>query len=579
MAEGTRMGWRHAWREGAVALMAAGTLLGCGEDTPLEAGGPDGPVIVRDVEGLRADVVEEDGVGVMLRDDTRLEARVFRPAAEGTYPVIMAFTAYGKHITPDEYPAAVTYGELPGFDPGTFEVSPWTAWEAPDPATWVPLGYAVVFVDVRGYHASEGEASLLSAQDGADFYDVIEWAGAQPWSDGNVALMGVSYLAISQWVAAGESPPSLRAVVPWEGQTDSFREVIFHGGVPETAFTSFWLDRLRNQANIPAIPTVALLQTLQIQGVEAYRTTAPVQSIALERVTVPALICATWSDHGLHSRGSFEAYKQIRSEEKWLFTHGRQKWAVFYSDEALAMQRQFLDHFLKGEDTGIEDVGRVRLEVRESLETFTVRYEDDWPIPRTEYRALYLDAATGALSADLPETEEETRYLPLTEAATFTLTFDEDTELTGNMKLRLWVSTSEGTDMDLFVGIEKLDASGEVVTFFGKAGFAEHPVALGWLRASERALDEARSTPAQPWLSHENPQPLAPGEIVPVDIEILPSSTLFRAGETLRVRVQGADLFEHPTLGHDFSDDVNVGEHTIHTGGEHDSHLLVPVVP
>ena len=77
-------------------------------------------------------------------------------------------------------------------------------------------------------------------------------------------------------------------------------------------------------------------------------------------------------------------------------------------------------------------------------------------------------------------------------------------------------------------------------------------------------------------LRHDDPQPLTPGEIVPVDVEILPSSTLFRAGESLELVVQGADLFEHPALGHAYSRDVNQGTHTIHTGGEYDSHLLVP---
>ena len=202
-----------------------------------------------------------------------------------------------------------------------------------------------------------------------------------------------------------------------------------------------------------------------------------------------------------------------------------------------------------------------------------------WPLARTEYRELHLDPTSGALS-DAPVAEAgAVEYAPLTEAATFEITFDEDTELTGNMKLRLWVSTSDGSDMDLFVGVHKLDAAGDEVHFFAKAGYTMGPVAMGWLRVSERALDEELSTPWQPVLSHDNPQPLTPGEIVPVDIEILPSSTLFRAGESLRLVVQGADLFEHPSLAHTYSQDVNVGTHTIHAGGEYDSHLLVPVIP
>ena len=537
------------------------------------------PVIIRDIEAIRDQVIVEDDVGVVVRDGTRLSAKVFRPAEEGEYPVIMMLTAYGKDRGPDQYPAAIEHARLPGFDFGTIEVSEWTSWEAPDPATWVPLGYAVVYLDVRGYFASEGEASVISPQDGVDFYDAIEWAGAQEWSNGNVGLLGVSYLAISQWVAATANPPSLKAIAPWEGQTDALREVLYHGGVPETEFVEFWINRVFDGANTPPLPFPPDVILDIHPDIQAFRPFVPPAGIALGEVAAPALICASWSDHGLHTRGSFEGYKQIQSEQKWIFNHGRAKWDVFYGDEALAAQQQFFDHFLKGEDNGMEELRSIRLEVRETLDDYEVRYEDEWPIARTEYRELYLDGVSRALAGELSAEEAAAAYAPLAEAATFTITFDEDTEVTGNMKLKLWVSTTEGTDMDLFVGVEKLNAQGEPVHFHGKAGFAETPAALGWLRVSERALDEARSTPAQPWLSHDDPQPLTPNEIVPVEVEILPSSTLFRAGESLQVIVQGQDLFEHPSLAHNHSDDVNQGTHTIHTGGQYDSHLLVPVIP
>lgn len=571
---------RPAW----IAVCVAGAIVagGCGDGaqdaSPTGPEEPAGAVRIRNIDDIRGDVIVEEDVGVVVRDGTRLSARVFRPAAaEGRAPVIMAFTAYGKDRGPDQYPAAIGYAERPDFESGTIEVSTWTSWEAPDPATWVPLGYAVVYVDVRGYFASEGDASVLSPQDGQDFYDAIEWAAAQAWSNGNVGLMGVSYLAISQWVAATTNPPSLKGIIPWEGQTDSLREVLYHGGVPETAFTEFWINRVNTSANTPPLPPVDVLQTL-LPDLQVLGPLIPTSGIALEQVRVPALICASWSDHGLHTRGSFEAYKRIQSEEKWIFNHGRAKWDVFYSDEAVRAQRQFFDHFLKGEDNGMDDVPSIRLEVRETREDYRVRYEDDWPIARTEYRELYLDAASGVLGPNRPDDEAVARYAPLSEAASFTLTFDEDTELTGNMKLRLWVSTTAGTDMDLFVGVEKRNAAGEAVPFSAKAGYALGAVALGWLRVSERALDPERSTPWQPWLSHEDPRPIEPDQIVPVEIEILPSSTLFRAGESLRLVVQGQDLYGHPALAHDFSDDVNLGTHSIYAGAEFDSHLLVPVV-
>lgn len=563
-----------------MCAVCASLVLGCSDagsdETPPE---DRPPLVIRDIEAIRDQVIVEEDVGVVVRDGTRLSAKVFRPASEGTFPVIMMLTAYGKDRGPDQYPRAIEFGERPDFDSGTIEVSEWTSWEAPDPATWVPLGYAVVYLDVRGYHASEGEASVISPQDGEDFHDAIEWAGAQGWSNGNVGLMGVSYLAISQWVAASANPPSLKAIAPWEGQTDALREVLYHGGVPETAFVEFWINRVFDGANTPPLPLPVDVILDIHPDIQAFRPFVPPAGIALDQVAAPALICASWSDQGLHTRGSFEAYKQIPSEQKWIFNHGRAKWDVFYSDEAIAAQQQFFDHFLKGEDNGMDEVRSIRLEVRESLKEYRVRYEDEWPIARTEYRELYLDAASGTLGGELPAEAAVADYAPLSEAATFTLTFDEDTELTGNMKLKLWVSTTEGTDMDLFVGIEKLNAQGEAVHFHGKAGFAETPAALGWLRVSERSLDLDRSTSWQPWLSHDNPQPITPNEIVPVEVEILPSSTLFRAGESLQVVVQGHDLFEHPSLAHDHSDDVNLGTRSIHTGGQYDSHLLIPVVP
>ena len=120
---------------------------------------------------------------------------------------------------------------------------------------------------------------------------------------------------------------------------------------------------------------------------------------------------------------------------------------------------------------------------------------------------------------------------------------------------------------------------GEEVNFYAKTGYRLGPVAIGWLRVSERELDQEKSTPWQPVLTHENPQPLSPEELVPVEIEILPSSTLFLKGESLQLVIQGVDLFEHPVLAHGNSNNVNVGIHSIHTGSQYDSHLLIPVIP
>ncbi|MEM1432591.1 MAG: CocE/NonD family hydrolase [Pseudomonadota bacterium] len=571
-----------------IGLLLSGALLlsGCGQERkPPAVADPafldpvTGTVTLIDTAPLEERIRIEENVGITLRDGTRLSARVFRPAAAGAYPVIMAFTAYGKDRGPLQYPAVLNVGTDPDFDLGKFAVSEWTSWEAPDPAFWVPEGYVVIYVDSRGYGGSAGDASILSQRDGEDFFDAIEWAGTQSFSNGNVGLSGVSYLAIAQWVAASANPPHLKAITPWEGQSDNYREVLFHGGIPETAFTAFWLQRMRSLAHTSPLPPdfimnfarqrPLLMKTLQARF-------QPPSGIRLKDIRVPALICATWSDQGLHTRGSFEGFKQIASEQKWLFTHGRKKWETFYSAEALTTQKAFFDHFLKAADNGFDRRAPVRLEVRESLDAYTVREAQGWPLPDTESRALFLDATSGELARTLPSAVAQRRYNPRTERAEFRFSFAEDTELTGNMKLKLWVSTDQGDDMDLFVGIEKLNAAGESVPFYAKTGYRKGMVAMGWLRASHRELDAARSTALQPVLLHEQEQTLDLGEVAPVEIEILPSSTLFRAGETLRVIVQGRDLIEHPMLAHAYT--VNEGAHIIHTGGRYDSHLLVPVV-
>lgn len=164
------------------------------------------------------------------------------------------------------------------------------------------------------------------------------------------------------------------------------------------------------------------------------------------------------------------------------------------------------------------------------------------------------------------------------DGAVFAFTFDAPTELVGNMKLKLWVSADGADDMDLEVGVKKFDRLGNEVFMADYNHMETGQVASGWLRVSHRELDEARSTPQQPWHSHENMQKLAAGEIVPVEVEILPSGTAFAAGDQLRLVVQGHEILQFGYRNH-HDDSVNAGHHILHAGGQYDSHLLVPVIP
>ena len=200
-----------------------------------------------------------------------------------------------------------------------------------------------------------------------------------------------------------------------------------------------------------------------------------------------------------HLRGVLRAWERVSTppQYKWFYTHGRYKWREYQSVGGHAIQKKFFDHFLKGIDSGIMETARVRLEVRENLYDSIVRYENEWPIARTKYTKLHLDAATGTLNFDRvrgPRTISYNSEDPNSRAL-FKITFDKDTELTGQMKLKLWVSPNNANDMDLFVTLRKLDAYGHEVRFDAWEASGYWSVDLGWLRLSWRELDKKESRP------------------------------------------------------------------------------------
>jgi predicted acyl esterase len=518
---------------------------------------------------------QERDLPVVMRDGVRLFANLFRPTADGPHPVILSVTPYGKDKLPDRL--ATFFMRLSGVKFGKVNCSQVTGFESPDPAYWVQQGYAVLQADVRGMHTSEGQAGVLRQQDAEDYYDLIEWAATQSWCTGRVGLMGVSYLAMSQWYAAALKPPHLSAIVPWEGVTDLYRELAFHGGIPETKFIPLWSKVRLQRGHNRKFPMAEdfLAQTEAHPLDDAYwLSKRPI----LENIEVPALVCANWSDHGLHTRGSIEGFERISSRQKWLFTHGRKKWETFYSEEALTWQKRFLDHFLRGFDNGMDRVPRVRLEIRKAYYQQDVRSGESWPPSSLEPALLYLCANTGRLQREPAASEGKTQYRSASRngKAVFSYRFERTIELIGSMRLKLWVSTSVGDDLDLFVVVRKLDSTGREVFFSGYNGYEHDGLAKGWLRASHRELDLSRSTRLRPWHRHSHTQKLRPGDIAPLEIEIWPSATFFEAGTTLQLTIQGQDAARYPAFRH--SKLVNRGWHSIFTGGSYDSGLAVPLI-
>lgn len=223
----------------------------------------------------------------------------------------------------------------------------------------------------------------------------------------------------------------------------------------------------------------------------------------------------------------------------------------------------------------------MRLEVRESREQVVeVREEPAWPLPDTEWQSLHL-APGGRLDTGPAARAGETTFSTRRRAASFTHVFTEDTELTGPMALRVWVSVDGGDDVDLYVGVEKWRGR-HYVGFEGSYGFGRDRVTTGWQKASLRRLDEHASTPAEPVHTYRDREPLCPGQAVQVDVALGSSATLFRAGESLRLVIAGRWLWPRNPLTGQFPAHFRgspATRCTLHWGPEQPSRLLVPRIP
>ncbi|MCW2653415.1 MAG: hypothetical protein JWR32_4391 [Mycobacterium sp.] len=521
------------------------------------------------------DIVSVVDAEVLTRDGTVLRVNVYRPRGNVAHPVVMCAHPYGKDRLPRRRGHRWSYSPQYRLlrQPHRVSFSSLTTWEAPDPAWWTAQGFVVVNADLRGAGHSDGTGKLLSQQESEDVYDIVQWAADQPWSDGRVLMLGVSYLAISQYGVAALHPPALRAICPWEGFTDVYRDAAFPGGIREGGFIRVWAHGLRRSTRQSY--DIAAMQDAHPARDEFWRSLVP----DLAAIEVPMLVCGSFSDHNLHSRGSVRAFTRTGSSHARMYTHRDGKWSEFYSARARAAQLAFFRAVLDG----AADTARrsVRLEVREDRDTVAaVRDESEWPLARTDWWRLYL-SGPGTLSSEAPQHTGSISFRTHSRAAAFTWTVPADLELTGPMAARLWLEVHGSNDVNLFVGVEKW-RDGRFVAFEGSYGYGRDRVTTGWQRASTRALDPDLSEPWEPVPACTDRQPLRPGEIVAVDVALSPSATIFRAGEQLRLVVAGRWLAPRNPLTGQFPAAYPRpprGRVTLHWGPGREAYALVPAVP
>ncbi|CAK7233791.1 hypothetical protein SBRCBS47491_008731 [Sporothrix bragantina] len=588
-------------------------------------------------------VFEQNATVPLKSSEGLVRCNVYRPKTDEKVPVLVTYGPYGKDTFYGDFHAK-SFEEV-----NPEHRSEHSAWETPDPKFWTAQGYAVVRADERGIGQSPGLLDTMSRGTSEAFFEVVEWAAEQSWSSGKVGLLGISYYAGSQWRVAARKPKGLAAIIPWEGMSDYYRDRCRHGGILSNSFIKFWWNRqvVSNQYGRPADEDLNLSKDIDIEGPKrpktsmgtiegnlseeeraANRRDQTIDNVSSQfrdheyyaskeydmgDIEVPLLSVGNWGGILLHLRGNIEGYLHAGSQQKWLrMIVGRHDLPFYYKEE-VEIQRSFLDCFLKGHDdrgwtTGkvapvdlILRKGEVGFNNPVGEKAFPRRTETEWPISRTQYTRYYLtpEQTLTTDESQLPDVQSKLTYKALgTVDAPQLFQFSTpafeaaETEITGHVVAHLNVSVSQEmrgptpTDIDLFLTLRHIGASGKEVFYTGTAGDPV-PLAKGWLRVSLRKVntDHPKHRPYLPWREYlsTDVQPVIPGEIYSVDVEVWPTQVVVERGGKLVLEVssgdtQGCGIFLHndPT---DRAPAKLQGLNHICFGPKYTNYLTLPIIP
>ncbi|MGK2866687.1 MAG: CocE/NonD family hydrolase [Mycobacterium sp.] len=520
--------------------------------------------------GIRHDI----NVAVPVRDGISLMADVHRPTGDGRFPALIAASPYPRQIQ--------DLGAPMGFI------------EAGDTDFWVSRGYVHVIANVRGTGGSGGEFGFFDADERRDMYDLVEWAAAQPWCDGNVGMIGISYFAMTQLEAAVERPPHLKAIFPVAVTADLFEAASHHGlvssafctpflsmmGLTSARSDGFWrslpLQLARKVLTLPPLhrkfgtmngeaAVTMMHQLLKIPHdphpwdqlwLDIF-VNHPVRDAwwderdltpLLKNIDIPVYLGCDWENVPLHLPSTFIAWKGLAHNPN-VQLGMLDKFGLTWPWESLHIEAlAWYDHWLKGFDTGILDGDRVRYALPGATGVSDATGKDTawhtsatWPPPATHLElALRTD---GMLDAD--EGESGTREFMVLGAGTGRVrpsAIDPPARLT-------WTSGPLGADLDMVGEIElRLIASATAADTAWLATLQDvaadgdvTDVTAGWLRASLRTVDEAASTPGSPVLPCRVPVAVPIGEQVEYRIPLVPNARRFARGHRIQLVIAGDD--------------------------------------
>jgi len=573
------------------------------------------------------EVMIEEDVQVNMRDGICLYVDIYRPGATGKFPALVSFSRYGKD--------AQKLPTNPKYQPSDY-MRGTGGHECGEQGYFVPRGYVHVIPDIRGVGKSGGEFRTDYGKDG---YDLIKWIAEQPWCNGNVGMAGKANFAYAQYVIAAEQPPHLKAIFPFEGQTDWYRHHYYHGGIfnyyfqlhvsnltplrsQPVSFKEFGeeeclrkIRELQNNPDIKCTPYLYLATALPEKSPLIFDLLLhPYDGPYYQRVSaytkfkdmkIPVYLGSRWNAWSLHLPGAFDAYEGIVTPKD------NKKLLLIPSDNYGGLDRPFheiqdvivrwYDHWLKGLDTGIMDEPPISIFVQ-GINKW--RYENDWPLEVTQWTKFYLREG-GILSTTPPGAREKPHSFisdpwanptqgfsradvmakadPVPKLIYETYPLPESVEVTGPIAL-YWFAAIESEAVSARTWRSDLEALGPpsndtdwyLKLFDVDVDGSVRCVAEGWLKASHYELDEIKSKPYAPYHPHTRSLPIEPGQVVHYANDLRMTSNLFLSGHKIRLEIAAQDQVQ--ALWYHVPHMAKV-RHTIYSSGNQPSYLLLPIIP
>ncbi len=550
-------------------------------------------------------IKKEEDVYVPTRYGDKLCVDIYRPDAEGKFPALLAFSAYGKSSQAVKIPPQ-------GWDSHVFD----HCVEAGDIEFFVTRGFVFVIADPHGIGKSEGEwYGPYSKKEQEDCYDLIEWIAQQPWCNGNVGMIGISYFGIIQLLAAAQQPPHLKAIMPIEC-TDDWYLHSYPGGI---LFTFYYALESNIAMNNPVPESSKLYSEEELKRKIKERledpdiknnsclvrvlTTWPPKNHPVffdillhpfdgqfwhersaytkyDKIKIPVYLCDPWRQPRRYVQGLWRAFMDSKlnvSKKAMVF----ETWETTRLPYRIANYEilRWYSHWLLGIDTGIMDEPPIKIFVS-GVNKY--RWEYEFPLTRTKWTKFYL-RTFGRLDTE-PEQDENippdglTHIPPTVTTEVHSLRYStepflEPFEITGPIAMYVYAAI-DAEDANIIVKLWDIGPDGKRIGF---------PLSVGCLRLSHRALIEKESKPWWPVHDHTKAVPVKPNEIYEYVIDCITTSHVFLPGHRLELEIKTMDPtpIQHwnkiPLLGPLPSS--RVIHYKIYRDKKYQSRLLLPVIP